>query len=161
MNNKKTTVVSGRIPNDLRQKMIDEQMTVKDAVTLAIAIKSNPNKFYEARLRSLLSERETLANRLVSIDAEIEEIKEIANIDLSNDGLKDKYFKDEQTKAIQNTLAYYSHYSYNKNVSLEQFIMLKPDIIDKYRSKTDLSPEEFNLLLKEHQDKTKQATLDL
>lgn len=160
MNNKKTTVVSGRIPHDLRQKMIDEDMTVRDAVSLALAIKSNPTKFYEARLRALLSEKESLANRIVSIDAEIEEIKQIANIDLSNDGLKNKYFKSDETKAIENTLDRYYSWSNNGKIPIEDFIQLKSDVIDKFRSKTNLSPDEFNLLLIEHQDKSKQTILD-
>lgn len=160
MNNRKTTVVSGRIPNDLRQKMIDEKMTVRDAVSLALAIKSNPNKFYEAQLRNLLSERETLANRIVSIDAEIEEIKQIANINLPNDELKDKYFKDATTKAVENTLDYYYHWSYETKRPIHDFIDLKSDVIDRYRCNTDLSEEEFNLLLIEYEEKSKQTTLD-
>lgn len=160
MNNKKTTVVSGRIPNNLRQQMIDEGLTVRDAVSLALSLKSNPNKFYEVELKRLLSEQEVLTNRLVEIGKEIDNIKQIANINLSDNELKEKYFQDEETKAIQNTLDYYIQWSYNKNLSIHDFIDLKSDVINKYRSNTNLSEEEFNLLLIEHQDKSKQTTFD-
>lgn len=160
MNNKKTTVVSGRIPNDLRQQMINEGLTVREAVSLAVSIKTNPNKFYEVELKRLLSEKEVLTNRLVEIGKEIDNIKEIANIDLSDGELKQKYFQDEETKAIQNTLDYYMQWSYNKNLSIHDFIDLKHDVIDRYRSNTNLSEEEFYLLLIEQQEKSKQTTLD-
>lgn len=160
MNNKKTTVVSGRIPNELRQKMVDEGLTVRQAVELAIATRTNPTKYYEAELRSLLSERDILTNRLLQIEDEITEIKEKANIKASNDELKEVYFQNDNDKAIKNTLDYYCQWSYQKDVSIHDFIDLKSDVIDRYRTTTNLSKEEFYLLLIEQEDKSKQVTLD-
>ena len=87
-NNKKTTVVSGRIPNYLRDEMIKEDMTVREAVSIALSIKANPKKKYEAELKDLISRNEILSNEMVSNNSRIEEIKEILGIDSSNEELK-------------------------------------------------------------------------
>lgn len=159
MNNKKTTVVSGRIPNYLRDEMIKEDMTVREAVSIALSIKANPKKKYEAELKELMSRNEILSNEMVNNNARIEEIKEILGIDSSMEDLKHEMFSNENEKAIQKTLDYFNHWS-NGKVSIHNFIQMKPQVIDKYRSACDLSHEEFCLLLIEKADNSKQTTLD-
>lgn len=160
MTKKSTTVVSGRIPEDLKQQMNEMGINVREAIEIALSTKTNPQKEFESRLRKLLSKKEILANELVSIDAEIEQIKEQANINLSNDKLKEKFFLDDTMKAVQNTLDYYYHWSKERGNTIEEFIDLKSDIIDRYTQNIDLSREEFNLLLIEHKEKSEQTTLE-
>ena len=158
-NNKKTTVVSGRIPNYLRDEMIKEDLTVREAVSIALSIKANPKRKYEAELKELISRNEILSNEMVNNNARIEEIKEILGIDASIEDLKQEMFSNENDKAIQKTLDYYNHWS-NGKISIDNFIQMKPNVIEKYRSSCDLSYEEFCLLLIEKVEKTKQTTLD-
>lgn len=158
-NNKKTTVVSGRIPNYLRDEMIKEDMTVREAVSIALSIKANPKKKYEAELKNLISRNEILSNEMVSNNARIEEIKDILGIDSSIEDLKQQMFANENDKAVQKTLDYFNTWGKGK-LSIHNFIELKSDVIEKYRRTCDLSHEEFCLLLIERCDSSKQTTLD-
>lgn len=158
-NNKKTSVMSGRIPNYQKDMMIKEGLTIKDAVEIALSVKATPKRMYEAELKRLISRNEILSNEMVFNNGRIAEIKEILGIDASNEELKANMFADDNEKAIQKTLEYFNTWSDGK-VSINNFILLKPNIIKQYRSTCDLSEEEFNLLLIEKADQSKQTTLD-
>lgn len=158
-NNKKTSVMSGRIPNHQREMMIKEGLTIRDAVEIALSVKSTPKRMYEAELKRLISRNEILSNEMVFNNGRIAEIKEILGIDASNEELKADMFADDNEKAVQKTLDYFNTWGKGK-VSIHDFIELKSDIINRYRSTCDLSEEEFNLLLIEKVDKSKQTTLD-
>lgn len=158
-NNNKTSVMSGRIPIYQKEMMNKEGLTVRDAVEIALSVKATPKRMYEAELKRLISRNEILSNEMVFNNGRIAEIKEILGINLSNEELKQNMFANDNEKAIQKTLDYFNTWS-NGKVSIHKFIELKSNIINKYRSTCDLSEEEFNLLLIEKADQSKQTTLD-
>ena len=162
MKREKTIVVSGRIPPELRTKMIKHNLTVKEAVELAVHLKLNPHIEYEAELKSLLSENERLSNQIVRNNQRIGELKELIGFDGSNTQLKEELLSNENDKAIQKTLDRYFSWRGSSGATIYNFIESKvgKDYIDLQLSKCDLSEDEFKLELITKCDDSKQTTLD-
>jgi len=156
----KTVVVSGRIPPELKRKMIEHGLSVKDAIEIAIYTKANPQIEDKAELIKLLSENQRLSNKMVSNNQQIEILKERLGLDGSNSELTKKLLADSNSKAINNTLDRYFQWRGDKNLSIYDFIEMKSDIIHKQLEKCDLSEEEFKLKLIEGVEDFKQTTLD-
>ena len=156
----KTVVVSGRIPPELKTKMVEHGLSVRDAIEIAVYTKANPKIEDKAELVKLLSENQRLSNKMVSNNQQIEILKGRLGLEGSNSDLTKKLLSDSTTKAINNTLDRYLQWRGDRNLSIYDFIEMKSDIINKQIVKCDLSEEEFKLKLIERVEDFKQTTLD-
>ena len=162
MNNRKSIVVSGRIPPELRNKMIKQDLTVKEAVEIAIYVKSNPHLEYESELKMLFSRNERLSNEIVRNNQRIEELKELLGYEGDNNSLKQDLFSTDNDKAIQKTLDRYFSWRGDSGATIYNFIESKvgKTYIEQQLTKCDLSEDEFCLELINKCDESKQTTLD-
>ncbi len=162
MASKKTTVVSGRISYDLKKEMQKENLSVRDCIEIAINVRKNPKKEYEAELKKLLSESEILASKIASNNIRINEIKSEIGFTGNDDDLKKELFVTQAEESIQITLDHYESWKGNTNLSIGDFIESKrgSKIISNQLLKLDLTKEDFVLMLLEKADNTTQVTLD-
>lgn len=162
MRKQKTTVVSGRIPPELKTKMKQQGLTVKNAIELAIHIKLNPKTEYEAELRNLLSENERLSNKIIQNNRRIEELKELVGYNENIDQLKEKIFKNDNEKAIQRTLNRYISWKGKSNAKIQNFIESKTGkaYIERQLNECNLTEDEFKLELLNRYNDSKQTILN-
>ena len=162
MASKKTTVVSGRIPYDLKKQMQRENLTVRDCIEIAINVKKNPKKEYEAELKSLLSESELLASKIAFNNIRIEEIKSEIGFTGNDDDLKKELFVSETDQCLQITLDHYNSWKGTSKLSILDFIYSErgSKIIDKQLLKLDIAKEDFIIMLMDKADGSIQTTLD-
>ena len=150
---KQTTVVSGRISNELKTKMKQEGLTVKDAIELAIHTKLNPKIEYESELKNLLFENERLSTKIIQNNRLIEELKEV---------LKKKIFKNENDKAIQKTLNRYVSWKGKSNAKIQNFLesQVGKEYVERQLNRCSLTEDEFKLELINKYTAYKQTILD-
>ena len=162
MASKKTKVVCGRVPHNVVKEMEMHDLNVQEAVQIALKSKRDPNVLYKAELRSLLSEQEILASRLARVNLDIEDIKKKLNINKSDDELKDELFVDDNMRTIQTTLDRFERKMEGSSLTIQDFAetIEGKRIIDVQLSKTDLTREDFMVMLFEKHDKSIQTKLD-
>ena len=162
MASKKTTVVSGRIPYDLKKQMQKENLTVRDCIEIAINVKKNPKKEYEAELKKLLSESEILASKIAFNNIRIEELKNEIGFTGNEDDLKKELFVSQTEESLQITLDHYNSWKGTSKLTIVDFIESErgSKIIDNQLLKLDLSKEDFVIMLMDKADGSTQTTLD-
>lgn len=162
MASKKTTVVSGRIPYDLKKQMQKENLSVRDCIEIAINVKKNPKKEYEAELKSLLSESELLASKIAFNSFRIEELKSEIGFTGNDDDLKKELFVSETDHRLQITLDHYESWKGTSKLSIHDFIYSERGsrIIDKQLPNLDITKEDFIVMLIDKADGSIQTTLD-
>ena len=159
---KQTTVVSGRISNELKTKMKQEGLTVKDAIELAIHTKLNPKIEYESELKNLLFENERLSTKIIQNNRLIEELKEVLGYDEDINQLKKKIFKNENDKAIQKTLNRYVSWKGKSNAKIQNFLesQVGKEYVERQLNRCSLTEDEFKLELINKYTAYKQTILD-
>ena len=162
MASKKTKVVSGRITYDIAKEMKKENLSVNEAIQIALSTKKSPEKLLKAQLQSLLSENELLASKLALNNILIEELLSKLEYEGTLDELKEELFVSENDKAIQTTLERYNSMKGTSNLPIGDFINSRKgkQIINSQLSKCDLTKEDFIDLLIERHEKSRQTTLD-
>lgn len=162
MASKKTTVVSGRIPYDLKKQMQRENLSVRDCIEIAINVKKNPKKEYETELKSLLSESELLASKIAFNNIRIEELKAEIGFTGNDDDLKKELFVSEIDQCLQTTLDHYKSWKGTGKLSIMDFIESDRGsrVIDNMLLNLDLSKEDFVIMLMDKADGSTQTTLD-
>ena len=162
MASKKTTVVSGRIPYDLKKQMQRENLTVRDCIEIAINVKKNPKKEYEAELKSLLSESELLASKIAFNNIRIEEIKSEIGFTGNDDDLKKELFVSETDQRLQITLDQFKTWKGTSKLNIMDFIESDRGnrVIDTQLPHLDIAKEDFIIMLIEKADGSIQTTLD-
>ena len=162
MASKKTTVVSGRIPYDLKKQMQKENLSVRDCIEIAINVKKNPKKEYEAELKKLLSESELLASKMAFNNLRIEEIKSEIGFTGNEDDLKKQLFVSETDHRLQITLDHYYSWKGTSKLTIGDFIASErgSKIIDNQLPDLDISKEDFIIMLMDKADGSTQTTLD-
>ena len=162
MASKKTTVVSGRIPYDLKKQMQKENLSVRDCIEIAINVKKNPKKEYEAELKSLLSQSELLASKIAFNSFRIEELKSEIGFTGTDDDLKKELFVSETDQCLQITLDHYKSWKGTSTLNIVDFIESERGsrIIDKQLLKLDIAKEDFIVMLMDKADGSTQTTLD-
>lgn len=162
MASKKTTVVSGRIPYDLKKQMQRENLSVRDCIEIAINVKKNPKKEYETELKSLLSESELLASKMAFNNIRIEELKAEIGFTGNDDDLKKELFVSEIDQCLQITLDHYNSWKGTGKLSIMDFVESDRGsmVIDNMLLKLDLSKEDFVIMLMDKADGSTQTTLD-
>jgi len=161
MTSKRTKVVSGRLPYETIKEMEELGLKVNECVQIALKTKRTPKKLMEAELRSLLSEQENLASRLADVTTQIYELMSKLNIDKSIDELKEDYFVDDNTKAVQTTLERFEVWRGETSLSMSDFVISREGkrIIDAQVFRCDLTKEDFIDMLFETYDKSIQTKL--
>ena len=162
MASKKTTVVSGSIPYDLKKQMQRENLTVRDCIEIAINVKKNPKKEYEAELKSLLSQSEVLASKIAFNNIRIEELKSEIGFTGTDDDLKKELFVSETDHRLQITLDSFKSWKGTTKLTILDFIESKRgnEVIDRQLLELDLSKEDFIIMLMDKADGSIQTTLD-
>ena len=162
MASKRTKVISVRLPLNIIKEMENDGLDGKEAIQIALKTRRNPEKLFEAELRSLLSEQEILSSRLAHVNIMIEEYLNKLGIEKSLDELKEELFLDDNEKAIQTTLERYEAIKGTSNLPIGDFINSRKgkQIINSQLSKCDLTKEDFIDLLIEKHEKSRQTTLD-
>lgn len=162
MTSKKTKVVSGRITYDKVKEMKTNDLSVVEAIQIALNTKKTPEKMYKAKLRGLLSDNEYHASMIACNNLVIDELKKKIGFEGTLEELKEELFMSENDDAIQTTLERFKSYKGTSHIGIMDFISSKNGerIIDIQLKKTDLSREDFiNLLIEKH-DKSIQTKLD-
>ena len=162
MASKKTTVVSGRIPYDLKKQMQQENLSVRDCIEIALNVKRTPNKELEVELKKLLSESEAMASKMAANNLRISELKSEIGFTGSDDDLKKELFVSETDHRLQITLDQYNSWKGTSALTIEDFIYSDRGnkIIDNQLLELDLSKEDFIVMLIDKADGSIQTTLD-
>lgn len=163
MPSKKTTVVSGRIPYDLKNQMVQENLTVRDCIEIAINIKRTPNKEYEAELRKLLAETDVLASKIASNNIRITELKEEIGFTGSLNELKEELIVSPIEESVQITLQHFNSWKGTSRLTIEDFIISDrgKGIIGHQLQKLDMTEEDYIVRLLDKADGSRQTTLDV
>ena len=162
MASKKTTVVSGRIPYDLKKQMQQENLSVRDCIEIALNVKRTPKKDLEIELKKLLSESEVMASKMAANNLRISELKSEIGFTGSDDDLKKELFVSETDHRLQITLDQYNSWKGTSALTIEDFIYSDRGnkIIDNQLLELDLSKEDFIVMLIDKADGSIQTTLD-
>ena len=162
MASKKTTVVSGRIPYDLKKQMQQENLSVRDCIEIALNVKRTPKKELEIELKKLLSESEAMASKMAANNLRISELKSDLGFTGSDDDLKKQLFVSQTEQCLQITLDHYNSWKGTAALTIEDFIYSDrgSKIIDNQLLKLDITKEDFIIMLMDKADGSIQTTLD-